>query len=221
MAKQKWMYIIAGANGAGKSSVATPLIAQQKIPTLTKLNADEVNAQLRVLYPHLPSNVLNLRAAKLIDGLVDDCISLGHSFTVETVLSTDKYRQRVIDAKAAGFKIGLIYVSLWPPELSPDRIAIRVGKGGHNVEHDTAIKRYHKSHAQLTWFAEQADRLFVLDNSAGNQQALLIASKHPTKPLALKVPNLNPAVDKALAPLLAPKKPSPVPAKAQKNKDPS
>jgi predicted ABC-type ATPase len=148
---EKWMCIIAGPNGAGKSSVAAVILAKQRIPGVTRLNADdEVNAELRKLYPHLPPERTNLRAAQFIDSMVADCIDHGLNFTVETVLSTDKYRKAVTDAKAKGFKFGLIYVSLWPPELSPERIKIRVAKGGHDVEHGKAIERDHRSHNQLT-----------------------------------------------------------------------
>jgi predicted ABC-type ATPase len=228
---EKWMWIIAGPNGAGKSSVATVILAKHRIPTLTKLNADEVNAELRKLYPHLPTDRLNLRAAQLIDSVVADCIEEGLNFTVETVLSTDKYRKAVTDAKAKGFKFGLIYVSLWPPDLSPDRIKIRVAKGGHAVERTKAIERYHRSHKQLTWFAAQADRMVVLDNSSGyNEPAVIIAVKHLRKPIAVLTPNHNPSVDAALAPLLTPdttqqlssKRPSRLPTrKPKKDTEPS
>ncbi len=209
---EKWMWIIAGPNGAGKSSVASVILSKQRIPTLTKLNADEVNAELRKLYPHLPPNRLNLRAAQLIDSMVSDCIEDGLNFIVETILSTDKYRKAVTDAKAKGFKFGLIYVSLWPPDLSPDRIKIRVAKGGHDVERTKALERYHRSHKQLTWFAAQADRMVVLDNSTGfNEPAVTLAVKHMRKPIEHRTPNYNPSVDAALAPLV---NPTPIPQQA-------
>jgi predicted ABC-type ATPase len=209
---EKWMWIIAGPNGAGKSSVAAVILAKQRIPGLTKLNADEVNAELRKLYPHLPPERMNLRAAQFIDSIVADCIDHGLNFTVETVLSTDKYRKAVADAKAKGFKFGLIYVSLWPPDLSPERIKIRVAKGGHDVEHGKAIERYHRSHKQLTWFASQADRMVVLDNSSGfNDPAVILAVKHQRTPIELRTPNHNPSVDAALVPLLPQPQPGPSP----------
>ncbi len=226
----KWMWIIAGPNGAGKSTVAALILAKQRIPGLTKLNADEVNAELRKLYPHLPTDRMNLRAAQFIDSMVADCIEHGLNFTVETVLSTDKYRKAVTDAKAKGFKFGLIYVSLWPPDLSPDRVKIRVAKGGHDVERSKVIERYHRSHKQLTWFAAKADRMVVLDNSTGfNEPAMIVALKQLRKPIDHRMPNYNPSVDAALAPLLQQPEPesenSPRPPrkspKAKKENDPA
>ncbi len=148
----KWMWIIAGPNGAGKTTFTNKIIAAQG-QDLIKLNADERTLALRAAEPKAPLDVLNLRAAKEIDAELEGNIAAGKSFLVETVLSSDKYRDDVDTAKAAGFKFGMIYVTLHPPELSPARVGIRVTKGGHAVAHDTAIKRYHRSHDQLKWFA--------------------------------------------------------------------
>lgn len=199
---QKWMWIIAGPNGAGKSSFANEFIDNLRIPNLLKLNADEKTLELRRALPEAPQRELNLQAAQIIDDRVRECIAANQSFLVETVLSTGKYRDDVEAAKAAGFKFGLIYVSVWPPSVSPDRVKIRVAKGGHDVERAKAIDRYHKSHAQLSWFAPLADALFVLDNTALDTEAVLIAKRASGKALQHVTPSYNPAVDTALADLL-------------------
>ena len=123
----KWMWIIAGPNGAGKSTFTNDLLANA--PDLVKLNADERTATLRAADPSAPLRDLNLQAAREIDAEVVDCIAKGRSFLVETVLSSDKYRDDVLEAKRQGFKVSLVYVSLHPPELSPDRVATRVTTG--------------------------------------------------------------------------------------------
>jgi predicted XRE-type DNA-binding protein len=113
------MWIIGGPNGAGKSSFAGRFLDDLGHRQLIKLNADERTLALRAAFPDVPLNDLNLRAAIDIDKQVEDCIKAGQSFVVETVLSSPKYRDDVLAAKATGFKFGLIYVSLYPPELSP------------------------------------------------------------------------------------------------------
>ncbi len=193
-----WMWIIAGPNGAGKSSFAEDFIADLGQSSLIKLNADERAVQLREKFPAAPQDELNLKAAIEIDQEVVECIGGGRSFVVETVLSSSKYRDDVITAKEKGFKIGLIYVSLYPPELSPERVKIRVAKGGHNVDHDKAIKRHRKSHEQLSWFAPQADALFVFDNSGDPNKPLLVAIRGGGKPMNYFAPGVNPAIDNAL-----------------------
>ena len=193
-----WMWIVAGPNGAGKSTFTGEFLRNLGMPPLRKLNADEVTAALRAKDLVSDQNALNLTAAQIVDSQVEESIKNGVDFLVETVLSSDKYRDDLEAAKAAGFKTGLIYVSLTPAELSPERVVERVQKGGHHVDRQTAISRYYKSHAQMAWFAARVDILMIYDNSAVNGEPILIASKTPGKPPAHVCPGVNPEVDLAL-----------------------
>jgi predicted ABC-type ATPase len=192
------MWIIAGPNGAGKSSFAGKFLDRLGHRRLKKLNADERTLELRRQFPEAAQNDLNLRAAKEIDKEVEDHIKARHSFVVETVLSSQKYRDDVLAAKKSGFKFGLIYISLYPPELSPQRVAERTAKGGHDVEAAKAIERHRRSHDELRWFAPQADILMVFDNSASDGKPVLVASRANGKALEYLHRGLNPAVDAAL-----------------------
>lgn len=193
------MWIIAGPNGAGKSSFAGKFLEDLGHRSLDKLNADERTVELRRQFPGAAQNDLNLRAAQEIDREVEEHIASDRSFVVETVLSSQKYRDDVLAAKAAGFKIGLIYVSLYPPELSPQRVSERAAKGGHDVEAARAIERHGRSHRELAWFAPQADILMVFDNSAPDGRPVLVASRRAGRLLKHAHPGLNPAIDGALA----------------------
>ena len=193
------MWIIAGPNGAGKSSFAGEFLADLGYRNLTKLNADEKTLELRHQFPGRDIAALNLEAARFIDGRVDECISRRESFVVETVLSSDKYRSRVIAAKAAGIRVGMIYVSVWPPEMSPKRVKVRAAKGGHDVDEAKALDRYRRSHEQLAWFAPQTDALIVFDNTAIDGGPALLATKsHHGARLHIQARGVNLAVDKAL-----------------------
>jgi predicted ABC-type ATPase len=195
----KWMWIVAGPNGAGKSSFAGDFLADLGHRNLVKLNADERTLQLRKRFPDAPQNELNLKAAIEIDNEVEDCIKAHVSFVVETVLSSAKYRDDVLDAKGSGFKFGLIYVSVHPPELSPQRVNVRVKKGGHAVDHDKAIERHRKSHEQFSWFAPHADILMVFDNSIKDGEPVLVASRTNGKALKHILRGRNLSVDAALS----------------------
>src|ERR1700755_1386951 len=112
------MWIIAGPNGAGKSSFAGKYLDDlvAAFPAdfgpggLTKLNADERTVALRREFPDAAHAMLNLRAARETDAEVTAMIAADRSFSIETVLSTPKYRGDVLTAKNRGFHIGLIYV---------------------------------------------------------------------------------------------------------------
>lgn len=193
------MWIIAGPNGAGKSSFAGEFLADLGYRGLTKLNADERTLELRRQFPDRDVAALNLEAARFIDARVDECISRRESFVVETVLSSDKYRARVSAAKAAGMRVGMIYVSVWPPEMSPKRVKVRAAKGGHDVDEAKALDRYRRSHEQLAWFAPQTDAFMVFDNTPVDGAPTLIATKsHHGARLHIQARGVNPAVDKAL-----------------------
>ncbi len=196
------MWIIAGPNGAGKTSFAGRFLANLGHNNLIKLNADERTLELRKEFPDAEQKDLNYQAANEIDQKVVDCINGGHSFVVETVLSSPKYRDDVLAAKDKGFKIGLIYVSLYPPELSPQRVSERVAKGGHTVPYEKALNRHRDSHKELSWFAPQADTLFVFDNSDSNNKPVLVALRGAGKPMKYLVPYVNPALDNALKGML-------------------
>lgn len=139
---------------------------------------------------------LNLAAAQWVDAEVERCIQDGTSFLVETVLSSGKYRDDVETAKLTGFGIGMFFVSLHPPELSPKRVAERVLRGGHHVDPARAIARYHRSHEELAWFAARADMLFVVDNSSPRGVPVLLIGKYGT--VFDRVMGVNPAVDRAM-----------------------
>jgi predicted ABC-type ATPase len=195
----KWMWIVAGPNGAGKSTFTNQFLADLGSGTLKKLNADERTLALRRRFPEVPQDELNFKAAVEIDAEVKTAIGRGQSFLVETVLSSQKYRDDVLAARASKFRFGLIYISLYPPELSPRRILERVSKGGHDVNPAKAIERYHRSHAELKWFAPHADLFMAFDNSDPNGRPVLVATRSVGKPLQRLHPGLNPAIDSALA----------------------
>jgi predicted ABC-type ATPase len=189
------MWIIAGPNGAGKSSFKGPFLERIGQTDIIQLNADEVTASLRANDETSPQDALNLAAARLIDAKVEDLIQARTSFLVETVLSSGKYRDDLDAAKAAGFKLGMVYGSLYPAELSPGRVSERALKGGHVVDPGKAVERYYRSHAELAWFAPRVDTLMIFDNSARDGAPVLIARKVGNA-LAISF-GLNPAVDEA------------------------
>jgi predicted ABC-type ATPase len=197
MRQQPWMWIVAGPNGAGKSSLTAKFLKNLGVDSLIKLNADDVTASLLASGQAGGQDEVNLVAARMVDAQVEACIREGKGFLVETVLSSGKYRDDVEAAKAAGFRVGMMFVSLHPPELSPLRVAQRVLRGGHHVDPERAIARYHRSHEELAWFAVRADTLFVFDNSRTDIEPLMLVQKDAKKREILW--GRNPAVDRAMA----------------------
>lgn len=203
------MLVIGGTNGAGKSSVTNAVIGLFG-EALMKLNADERTLELRKEFPEKPLPELNLLAAQQIDAEVEKNIESGQSFYVETVLSSSKYRDDVIEAKKRGYKFALVFVSVHPPELSARRVKDRAKKGGHDVDAEKVLERYNKSHEQLKWFADEADMFLVFDNSTFNKPPMLLAEKLAGQEIVHHVKGANPAVDNAIV-FLQKKQPAPEP----------
>ena len=178
---QLWLF--AGPNGAGKSTFT-------QFPEWSRhirhfLNADELTRELLrqkgfPTYAGTPPEILqraNLEAAESVFAEVRRLLDNREAVAVETVLSTDKYRPVIEQLRRDGGIFNLIYVGLRSPELSKQRVAIRVGKGGHPVPDEKLAGRWQRSLEHLPWFASRADHFFIYDNSDSdpNREPVLVA----------------------------------------------
>lgn len=158
------LVIVAGPNGSGKTTLVRSGVLAEVLPVAAaSINADDFAKA--IASGKAPSDAQSLQAAQIADALLDDHIAAGLSVVVETVLSSDKLKSRVITAAAAGFEIVLIYVTLRDAELNIDRVASRYALGGHDVPEDRIRARRDRSHAIFPWFAQHASRVFVFDNT--------------------------------------------------------
>jgi predicted ABC-type ATPase len=113
----------------------------------------------------LPPAKANIEALIRIEAWLRASVKTHQTVGVETVLSTDKYRSLVLDAKTLGFEVRLLYVILRGVELNVERVRIRVAAGGHNVPEHKIRERRQRSLRQLPWFLNQADYALIFDNS--------------------------------------------------------
>lgn len=138
------MYIIAGPNGAGKTTIAYTLL-----PEVTKtkefVNADEIARGLS------PFNVeaVAFEAGRIMLERIEYLIQKREDFALETTLSTRSYVQTIQRAQQIGYTVSLYY--LWVPsaDVSKERVALRVSKGGHNIPPDVIERRYSRSVTNL------------------------------------------------------------------------
>lgn len=77
-------------------------------------------------------------------------------------------------AKAAGYEITFIGVSLAHPDLNVARVALRVSEGGHDVPVDRIIARYERTMMLMPQAIMIADRSLVFDNSDSAAGPLLV-----------------------------------------------
>lgn len=165
------LWIVAGPNGSGKSSVYTDTDIEELGASVWIINPDLLTARIREAEA-LCFDEANLEAVKRIQAWLEASIAAHQTVGVETVLSTPKYRDLVLDAKRRGFEIRLIYVVLNAVELNLERIRLRVAKGGHDVPAEKVRARRARSLAQFPWFLDQADRAWVFDNSGAKPRLI-------------------------------------------------
>jgi predicted ABC-type ATPase len=156
--------MIAGPNGAGKSSLYGNTDIEAFDQSVWIINPDLLTERIRQV-ENLGQREANLEAVTRIEAWLDASIHTHQTIGVETVLSTDKYRRHVLAAKKNQYEYRLIYVVLRSPDLSVERVRLRVKKGGHDVPEDKIRERWARSIQQLPWFLEQADEAVIFDNS--------------------------------------------------------
>lgn len=106
---------------------------------------------------------------------MDAAITEGRSFAVETVLSSDKFRPKVMRAKLLGFRFGFVFVTVDAASMNIARVQDRAAKGGHDVPPERIMARRLRSHAAFGWFAQAADIGFLFDNT---ESPAVLAQKH-------------------------------------------
>src|SRR5262245_55959024 len=113
-----WFFLVGGVNGAGKSTFAQApdtllFLTGETGSDIEIINPDRVTTDIRVRRPAIPLNTANVLAAEACEARVDQLIKAAHrSFAIETVLSTDKYKERVKRAQAQGFNVFFVYLLL-------------------------------------------------------------------------------------------------------------
>lgn len=171
------MYILAGCNGAGKTTASKELIPDV-LYAKTFINADEIAYQLS---PFNPESVA-MQAGRIMLAQIQELLSNGESFTFETTLSAKSYPSLIRQAKDHGYEITLIFMWLNSEDLAIERVATRVREGGHHIPTDTIRRRYKAGIKNLFQiYLPIVDNFMIFDSS--NAVLSLIASKRLNHPI--------------------------------------
>lgn len=151
MQKRPEIVVFAGPNGSGKSTVTK---LAKVIPPY--INADDIKTSL---------HCSDLEAAQKATELRGKCVENLEGFTFETVLSTRRNLDLLIEAKNKGYFIRCIYVLTVDPQINVLRVKSRFAKGGHDVPSEKIISRYHKALDLLPELIQVCDVCHIYDNS--------------------------------------------------------
>jgi predicted ABC-type ATPase len=152
------LWLIAGANGVGKTTYARARI-EAVSGTTTFVNLDLIAQGLSPLDP-LGQQI---RAARVALEMARDLIADKRSFSLETTLSGKTHLRLVALAKANGMAVKLLYFFVDTPEQCLARVARRVSEGGHDVPEADLRRRYDRSLAHFGTYAGMCDFWRIYD----------------------------------------------------------
>jgi predicted ABC-type ATPase len=204
-----WFVLVAGVNGAGKSTFAQNPHSIKTLCGLTGaadeieiINPDLITVEIMGTNHSLSLDHANKRAADACEQRVRRLVEGGsRSFVIETVLSTDKYKPIVERAQEKGFHFLFVYVVLASVEEAVQRVAMRVASGGHDVPGDKVRKRWPRSLKRMPWFWRRADLAFLFFNGTSVTNPIRVAEKRADWVSVLQK-NLGPPELESLWPLL-------------------
>lgn len=159
----KHLYLLAGCNGAGKTTAAYALLPNL-LDCREFVNADEI---ARGLSPFQPEAV-SMQAGRLMLTRLQELLAAGENFALETTLATRIYLPFIRQAQAQGYYVSLFFFWLDSPDAAVQRVKIRVREGGHNIPEPTIRRRYEGGLRQFfRQYRKVVDHWALLDNSSG------------------------------------------------------
>ena len=172
MDSSKQLWVLAGGNGAGKSTFYNQYLAKYSIKFV---NADLIAKDIDSENPE----TLSYDAATVAAKIREDLISQGASFCFETVFSHESKIDFLAQAKANGYKIILVYIHLFDSCLNEARVKQRVSEGGHNVPIEKIHSRIPRTVKHIKTALLIVDEARILDNSSKDnpfQQIIVMKS---------------------------------------------
>jgi predicted ABC-type ATPase len=156
---------IAGPNGAGKT---TFYFSHLEPIALAFIEADHLSRQLD-LEPYEAARLANELRRQFFRELV--------SFVFETVFS-DPVGDKLAflkEAAESGYTVVLCFVGISGPEISEERVAMRVSQGGHDVPSEKLVARFPRTISNLEAAIRELPHVLIFDNEDLSRPFRLVA----------------------------------------------
>jgi len=161
------LLLISGVNGAGKSTIFPSIQRAERVtgsfqPNIIEdgdfVNADDIARA---------TGSDELGAARIAIETVYSKIREGRNLALESTISGKGFVMGAIrEAKRHGYRIFIVYVVLYSPELSMARVVQRALQGKHYIPLENILTRYRKSIENFfNLYRKQADFWVLVDNS--------------------------------------------------------
>jgi predicted ABC-type ATPase len=154
--------IFAGANGAGKSTHAEPILKTLGVSTF--VNADYIARGLS----GLNTETVNFEAGRIMLKRLHDLANAKEDFAFESTLSSRTFAFFLSKLKSEGYSIAIFYFTLSDARLAYRRVRHRVKLGGHDIPQKTITRRFYRSLSNFfKLYQPLADEWIGFDNSTG------------------------------------------------------
>lgn len=154
--------VIAGINGAGKSSIAG---ARIRSAGGDYFNPDEVARSLMDADRTLSLTEANAQAWKMGFEQLSRAIEEELDYTFETTLGGNSICQLLHEAIDKGREVRIFFCGLASPELHIKRVAARVARGGHDIPEAKIRERWTGAIHNMLGLIPRCAAVRVFDNS--------------------------------------------------------
>ena len=155
--------MLAGVNGAGKSSIGGAAI---RAFGGEYYNPDEAARRLMSARPGMRQAEANAAAWQQGRRLLERAVAERLDFAFETTLGGSTLARLLAQAADKGAEVHMLYIGLASAELHIARVRSRVRAGGHDIPEADIRRRYEHSRLNLIHLLPRLASLRVYDNSA-------------------------------------------------------
>lgn len=156
------IYVLAGTNGAGKSSLAGAAFNQRGAeyfnPDAAARRVLEADAGLTV---EQANSIAWHQGRRLLERAIEERLD----FALETTLGGNTITALLQKAVDRGIEVRIWYAGLSSPELHIARVRQRHARGGHDIPEADIRRRYHTSRLNLIRLLPNLTELRLYDNS--------------------------------------------------------
>jgi len=156
------IYVLAGTNGAGKSSIGGAALLQNRAEYF---NPDEATHGIQSANPGIGLDEANSAAWMEGKRLLERAIAERCDFAFETTLGGTTISRVLEEAVSRGIEVRVWYAGLSSPELHIARVRSRAQKGGHDVPEAKIRERYDSGRLNLIRLLPKLTALRLYDNS--------------------------------------------------------
>lgn len=156
------IYVLAGTNGAGKSSLLGEML---RLAGTEHFNPDAVARRLGLQNPAASSEALNATAWEEGRKLLERAIRDRLNFAFETTLGGGTIPRMLAEAARSGVEVRVWYIGLASAEHHLARVRARVKKGGHDIPEAKIRERFDRGRENLIALLPVLTELRLLDNT--------------------------------------------------------